>query len=91
VTLRVSHAAPRPIFGRPALADGEVPGHGVSTSVLPAARRTQGCPRIGRKMTGAPPTGMHGGTAALLTAARLLRCRRARASAPPSFLTALRT
>ena len=40
VTQRVSHAAHWPIFGRPALADGEVSGHGVSTGVLPAARRT---------------------------------------------------
>jgi len=87
----VSHAALQPIFGRPALADGEVSGHGVSTSVLPAARRAQGCPWIGRRMTRAPPTSMHGGTAALLAVARLLRCGRARASAPPSFLIELRT
>jgi len=91
VAPRVSHAAPRPIFGRTALADGEVSSHGVSTSVLPTARRTQGCPWIGRRMTGAPPTSMHGSTAALLAVARMLRCGRARASAPPSFLIALRT
>ena len=91
VTPRVSHAAPQPIFGRPALADGDVFSHGVSTSVLPAAKRTQGCPWIGWRMTGAPSTSMHGGTAALLAVARLLRCSRARASVPPSFLIALQT
>ena len=87
----VSHAASRPFFGRPALADGEVSGHGVSTSVLPAVRRTQGCPWIGWRMTGAPPTSMHGSTAVLLTVAMLLRCGRAGANTPPSFLIALQT
>ena len=78
-------------FGLPALADGEVSGHGVSTSVFPAARRTQGCPWFGRRVTGAPPTSMHGGTVVLLAVARPLRCGRARVSASPSFLTKLRT
>ena len=51
------------------ISPAEVPGHGVSTIVLPAARRIQRYPRIGRRMAGAPLTSMHGGTAALLAVA----------------------
>jgi len=51
--------------------------------VLPAARRIQGYPRIGRRMIGTPPTSVHGGTVALLAVAWPLRCGRARTNDPP--------
>ena len=73
------------------LRDGEVSGHGVSTSVFPAARRTQRYPWIDQRTAGTPPASMHGGTAALLAVARLLRRGRACANASPSFLTFLPT